>query len=84
MDLFRHQPNLTRQFQEWESNPKETHTIMEVNKVAKLKSSNLIIYVNSPVGYNELIMLRRAIKDKDVKIVCESVMTVKEWTNYEL
>lgn len=58
--------------------------MIEINKVAKLKSSNLIIYVNSPVGYNEIIMLRRAIKDKDVKIVYESVMTVKEWTYSQL
>ena len=58
--------------------------MIEINKVAKLKSSNLIIYVNSPVGYNEIIMLRRAIKDKDVKIVFESVMTVKEWTYSQL
>ena len=84
MDLFRHEPNLTRQFLEWERNPKETHSVMDVNKVMKPKSSQLIVYIHSTVGYNELILLRRAFKDRDVKVVCRNASTVKEWISSQL
>ena len=63
MDLFRHEPNIIKQYQRWKSDSKTTHKAFSINKGGLSKKTRTILYIHSPISYGELAMLLKMGED---------------------